>query len=50
MISGSLRQMDRFHLGHRLGRSRVMPKKNFNPQIAAFSDAGDVPWSTRCNW
>jgi len=32
------------------GRSRVTPKKNFKPQIAAFSDAGDVPWSTRCNW
>jgi hypothetical protein len=36
--------------GGAAGRSRVTPKKNFNPQIAAFSDAGDDPWSTRCNW
>ena len=31
-------------------RSSVTSKKNFNPVIAALSDTGEVPWSTRCNW
>ena len=50
-ISGSLRgRWTGFILAIASGRSRVTPKKNFNSQIAAFSDAGEVPWSTRCNW
>jgi hypothetical protein len=28
----------------------VTSKKNFNAVIAAFSDIGDVPLSTKCNW
>jgi hypothetical protein len=28
----------------------VISKKNFSPVMAAFSDTGEMPWSTRCSW
>ncbi len=38
------------HLAFQAPRSRMMLKKNLIPLIAEFSEADDVPLSTKCNW
>ena len=50
-ITGSVRGIrTECILAIKSARSSVISKKNFSPLIAALSETGEVPRSTRCNW